>query len=203
MKKIVRLTESELKNIVKASVRRSLKEGVITEGMLNKNNIKKAAIKLAKATGITVAAAMYFITVAMYGDDYEPATDPSAPGIEKSLKQMPDTISKDDKLNDYHIESSISNRLESRMIRGAVMESIKKIVNEAYEGDIDYGIPPYKLYVDNDFIGDFDDIDEAIEEGERFGNRISSGWDYRDVVIYDSEGEDVWSIKSNGFAGEF
>ena len=132
MKKIVRLTESELKNIVEASVRRSLKEGVITEEMLNEGHIKDAAVKLAKLAGISVAAATYFLTVAMYGDNNAPETDPSALGIEKSLQQIPDTVSQSSKLNDYHMNGYQQNEYESR-IRGAVMESIKNLMNNNSE----------------------------------------------------------------------
>lgn len=118
MKKIVRLTESELKNIVEKSVKRSLKEGVITEQMLNEGRMKDAAIKLAKAAGITVAAAMTILAGLFSGGDYEAPTDPNA----SIITNMPDTVSDITKLNDYHMN------YESR-VRGAVMESIKKLMN--------------------------------------------------------------------------
>ena len=120
MKKIVRLTESELKNIVEKSVKRSLKEGVITEQMLNEGRMRDAAIKLAKAAGITVAAAMTILAGLFSGSGDETYTDPSTPGITKSLENMPDTVSDYTKLDAFHNESRI---------RGAVMESIKKLMN--------------------------------------------------------------------------
>ena len=122
MKKIVRLTESELKNIVEKSVKRSLKEGVITEQMLNEGRMRDAAIKLAKAAGITVAAAMTILAGLFSGSGDETYTDPSTPGITKSLENMPDTVSDCTKLDAFHNESRI---------RGAVMESIKKLMRES------------------------------------------------------------------------
>ena len=118
MKKIVRLTESELKNIVEKSVKRSLKEGVITEQMLNEGRIRDAAIKLAKAAGITVAAAMAILAGLFSGSADETYTDPNA----SIITNMPDTVSDASKLNDYHMN------YESR-VRGAVMESINKLMN--------------------------------------------------------------------------
>lgn len=52
MKKIVRLTESELKNIVEKSVRRAIKEGVVDEGKFG--DIAKTA---ALGTGLGLGAA--------------------------------------------------------------------------------------------------------------------------------------------------
>jgi hypothetical protein len=61
MKKIVRLTESELKNIVETSVKRTINEGLITEEILNESSFAK---KLALYLGLpvaTVAGALYAI----------------------------------------------------------------------------------------------------------------------------------------------
>ncbi len=140
MKKIVRLTESELKNIVETSVRRAIKEGAV-----NEYGLKDFGKDLAFAGGLGLAGAA---TVA--GNEYlngdKPEVNPQQQMINQQVKdglgqhvlepggeQDEKTINFDDarrdpKLNNYHIDPSISNRLESR-IRGAVMESIKKLMN--------------------------------------------------------------------------
>jgi len=133
MKKIVRLTESELKNIVEKSVRRAIKEGAINEGTVG---------DIAK--GVAIGLPLTFGTVA--GNEYlhkdDPEIDPQQQKINQAVtdefgspqgKLPNDTINFDDarrdpRLNNYHVDSSISNKLESR-IRGAVMESIKKLMN--------------------------------------------------------------------------
>jgi hypothetical protein len=127
MKKIVRLTESELKNIVENSVRRSLKEGVITEEMLNEGRMRDAAIKLAKAAGITVAAALAILAGLFSGSADETYTDPNANGVQQMLNNTKET-SDINKLDAYHMNDFYDNENESR-IRGAVMESIKKLMN--------------------------------------------------------------------------
>jgi hypothetical protein len=130
MKKIIRLTESELKNIVEKSVRRSIKEGVITEEMLNEGRIKDAAMKLAKTAGITLAAAMSMITVALYGDDYQAPTDPNASRIETNLKNTPDTMSQSSMATgEFDVNTDNDKKFESR-IRGAVIESIMNLMSE-------------------------------------------------------------------------
>lgn len=133
MKKIVRLTESELKNIVEKSVRRAIKEGATNEGTVG-DIAKGVAIGLPLTFG-TVAGNEYF-----HKDD--PEINPQQQKINQAVtdefgspqgKLPNDTINFDDarrdpRLNNYHVDSSISNKLESR-IRGAVMESIKKLMN--------------------------------------------------------------------------
>ena len=143
MKKIVRLTESELKNIVEKSVRRAIKEGAVNE--LNWKDVRN-----------TTAAAAASVPL-MYGGmvahdkvhENDPEIDPQQQEINQAVtdefgspqgKLPKDTINFDDarrdpRLNNYHVDSSISNKLESR-IRGAVMESLIGLIKNGKRGSI-------------------------------------------------------------------
>lgn len=117
MKQIVRLTESELKNIVEASVRRAIKEGAVDEGKFG--NAIKSGLKTAAVAG-GIGAATIGGNAALHSDDNDDyIRDKNAKRIEAQMKQIPDTISKGD---------IATGKFESR-IRGAVMESIKKLMN--------------------------------------------------------------------------
>ena len=134
MKKIVRLTESELNRIVERSVRRAINEGAINEGTVG---------DIAK--GVAIGLPLTFGTVA--GNEYLHKDDPEINPQQQEINQavtdefgspqgkLPnDTINFDDarrdpRLNNYHVDSSISNKLESR-IRRAVMESLAGLMKE-------------------------------------------------------------------------
>jgi hypothetical protein len=137
MKKIVRLTESELKNIVEKSVRRAIKEGAVNEyGLKDFGRDAAFAGGLGLAGAGTLAGNAY-----LHGED--PEIDPQQQEINQAVtdefgspqgKLPNDTINFDDarrdpRLNGYHVDSSISNKLESR-IRGAVMESLIGLMRE-------------------------------------------------------------------------
>ena len=125
MKQIVRLTESELKNIVETSVRRAIKEGTVEEGW-GKDMALAAGLGLGAAgiagtkNPISDRLEQQFADQeemgrafpedrAEYGDQLNPGGLPS------------DTISWEDAQRRPGIP-------ESR-IRGAVMESIKKLMS--------------------------------------------------------------------------
>lgn len=134
MKKIVRLTESELNRIVERSVRRAINEGVVNEA--NWKNIAAAAASVPLMYGGMVAHDKVH--------ENDPEIDPQQREINQAVTdefgspqgKLPndttinfDDARRDPRLNNYHVDSSISNKLESR-IRGAVMESIKRLMKE-------------------------------------------------------------------------
>lgn len=124
MKKIVRLTESELKNIVEASVQRTIKEGLVTEEMLNEN-FKQKALELAKIAGVSFLVAAGWLTQIGLGN-MTPSDNGTVNGMNKISKQLeatPDTVSQSD------IATGKFEVGENR-IRRAVMESLKNLVNE-------------------------------------------------------------------------
>jgi hypothetical protein len=129
MKKVIRLTESELKNIVEASVRRAIKEGAVNEGW-GKDALKTAGL----SAGIGLGAAGVLGTdnpassaLDRQFDDQEEMgrafpEDREEFGDELNPGGLPkDTISWEDAQRRPGIP-------ESR-IRGAVMESIKKLMS--------------------------------------------------------------------------
>lgn len=79
MKKIVRLTESELKNIVEKSVRRAIKEGAVNEYGL-KDFGKDAAL----VGGLGAAGAAGLAGNAIYNSD-EPEVDPQQQEINAAV----------------------------------------------------------------------------------------------------------------------
>ena len=124
MKKIVRLTESELKNIVETSVRRAIQEGAIDEGKVGDAARKvgkavKSGVKSAAITGAIVGSTVAGHEALNKGNNDDHTRDKNAKRIEAQMKQIPDTISKGD---------IATGKFESR-IRGAVMESIKKLMS--------------------------------------------------------------------------
>jgi len=123
MKKIVRLTESELKNIVETSVRRAIKEGAVNEGW------GKDLAKVAGAGALGAAGMVGMAGAGAYDDQFEPKPTPSELGIKQAVsdefgspqgKPLPkDTIGWEE-----------ANRIPESRIRRAVMESIKNLMNE-------------------------------------------------------------------------
>jgi hypothetical protein len=80
MKKIVRLTESELKNIVEKSVRRAIKEGAVNE----KYGLKDFGKDVAFAGGLGAAGAAGLAGNAIYNSD-EPEVDPQQQEINAAV----------------------------------------------------------------------------------------------------------------------
>ena len=66
MKKIVRLTESELNRIVEKTVRRAINEGAVNNYMINEG-FKDKAVEVAKILGISVAMAAALLADFGYG----------------------------------------------------------------------------------------------------------------------------------------
>ena len=127
MKKIVRLTESELNRIVEKSVRRAINEGAINEGTVG---------DIAK--GVAIGLPLTFGTVV--GNEYlhkdDPEINPQQKRINTDIKNglgqhVLEPGGKADDLPDDTIHFDTARRdskFEAR-IRGAVMESIKKLMN--------------------------------------------------------------------------
>ena len=126
MKKIVRLTESELKNIVEKSVRRAIKEGAVNEYGLK--DFGKDALMVG---GLGAAGAAGLAGNAIYNSD-EPEVNPEQQEINMQTKKglgqnalepggMPDdsTISWEDAIN---------NPMHENRIRRAVRESIMNLM---------------------------------------------------------------------------
>lgn len=123
MKKIVRLTESELKNIVENSVRRAIKEGAMDEGF--KDTLKNTAL------GVGLGAA----TAGVLGTE-----NPISDRIEQQFADQ-DEIGRafpedreefGDKLNPQKplpTDTIGWPGVHESRIRRAVMESIKKLMN--------------------------------------------------------------------------
>ena len=126
MKQVIRLTESDLKNIVEKSVRRAIKDGVLTEETLNEG-LKDKAIELAKMAGVSVAiAASWLAALGLGAFDNDPLIKQNDQQIEINKAVADEFGSAQGKTpND-----TISWKSESR-IRRAVMESIKKLMREA------------------------------------------------------------------------
>jgi ribosomal protein S13 len=123
MKKIVRLTESELKNIVEASVKRSIKEGVITEEMLNEG-IKDKAIELAKLAGVSVAVAASWLLAMGFGAfDNDPFIKAGDNQQQKEMnQQVKDGLGAD-------VLDPDTVKFEGKIAR-AITESIRNLMNE-------------------------------------------------------------------------
>jgi len=123
MKKIVRLTESELNRIVERSVRRAINEGTLNE--VNWKDVRNTV-------GAGIGAGLLTTGAAAAGafDDDPLFNDPQ--GADQEVvdflgdneyenEELPnDTIHFDDVRRDSKFESRI---------KGAVMESIKKLIN--------------------------------------------------------------------------
>ena len=125
MKQIVRLTESELKNIVEVSVRRAIKEGAVEEGW-GKNMAAAAALGLGAAGIAGTENPISDRLEQQFADQEELGRafpeDRAEYGGQLNPGGLPsDTISWEDAQRRPGIP-------ESR-IRSAVMESIKKLMN--------------------------------------------------------------------------
>jgi hypothetical protein len=130
MKKIVRLTESELNRIVEKSVRRAINEGAVNESWKDvRNTVGAAAASIPLMYGGMVA----------YDKVHEndPEIDPQQQEINNDIKNglgqhvLEPGGEADDIPNDT-IDFNTARRglqVNSRMIKGAVMESIKKLMN--------------------------------------------------------------------------
>jgi hypothetical protein len=134
MKKIVRLTESELKNIVEASVRRAIEEGAIDEGKFGDAAKKvgravKSGVKSAAITGAIVGSTVAGHEALNKGNNDDHTRDKNAKKVEMQMKKTPKTMTKGDiATGKFNIETDDDDIKESR-IRGAVMESINKLIN--------------------------------------------------------------------------
>ena len=130
MKKIVRLTESELNRIVERSVRRAINEGTLNE--VNWKDVRN-----------TVGAAAASIPL-MYGGmvaydkvhENDPEIDPQQQEINNDIKNglgqhvLEPGGEADDLPNDtIHFDTARRDSKFEARIRGAVMESIKKLMN--------------------------------------------------------------------------
>ena len=125
MKKIVRLTESELKNIVEKSVRRAIKEGAVDES----NFLKKAGL----AAGITAGG------LATLGTD-NPASraldrqfadqEEVSRAFPEDREEFGDKLKPQSELPPDTISWRNANGIPESRIRRAVMESIMKLMNE-------------------------------------------------------------------------
>jgi hypothetical protein len=133
MKKIVRLTESELKNVVEASVRRAIQEGAIDEGI---------GRDLASIGGTSTLAALALLG----GKAALPDTDPTLaepPGAFQAEKdefgdrlKPANSIPSQNELPSDTISWKKANKMESR-IRRAVMESIRGLMMELSDDTYD------------------------------------------------------------------
>ena len=132
MKKIVRLTESELKNIVEKSVRRAIKEGAVDEGRFG--DIMKGAGQVGAGIGLGLAG---LAGNALYNSD-EQDVNPDQQKINTQVKQglgqnalepggTPDdkTISWEDAINNPMDDN---NPMGENRIRRAVRESIMNLM---------------------------------------------------------------------------
>ena len=128
MKKIVRLTESELKNIVEASVKRAIQEGAVDEGF---------GKDVAKAVGTGVLGAGLGVAGVGTGlfDDQMDAIDNNSRAFPEDKAEFGDrlkptnSIPSQAELPADTISWKKANHMESR-IRRAVMESIMNLMNE-------------------------------------------------------------------------
>ena len=132
MKQIVRLTESELKNIVEASVRRAIKEGVV-EGMVNEG-LKDKALEVAKVLGISLTMALALLADFGNGGPISKALERQAAEQAEAGRAFPEDKAEYRGLlnpgGGASNDSTAVNSVPESRIRGAVMESIKKLMNE-------------------------------------------------------------------------
>ena len=123
MKQVIRLTESDLKNIVEKSVRRAIKDGVLTEETLNEG-LKDKAIELAKMAGVSVAiAASWLAALGLGAFDNDPL-------VKQNDQQIEINKSIEDPENGLGAGVLAPGRKTESRIRRAVMESIKKLMRE-------------------------------------------------------------------------
>ena len=118
MKRIVRLTESELKNIVEASVRRAIKEGAVDEGW-GKDMLKTAAIGGGLGLGMAGAAG-----AGVY-DDQMDDIDRNSRAFPEDRVEYGDRLKPQSELPSDTISWEKANQFEGRVNR-AIAESIRK-----------------------------------------------------------------------------
>ena len=125
MKQIVRLTESELKNIVEASVRRAIKEGAVNEGW------KDWAMTGAVGAGLGLGAAATLGTENPVSDRIEQQfadQDEAGRAFPEDRAEFGDELNPQGELPSDTIGWEEANRIPESRIRRAVMESIKKLM---------------------------------------------------------------------------
>jgi len=122
MKQVIRLTESDLKNIVEKSVRRAIKEGAVNEYGLK--DLRNDAL-----LGGGIAAAGLG---AMAGNAYLHDDEPENPEQQEINQAVADEFgSAQGKMPNDTISWEEANGLPESRIRRAVMESIKKLMRES------------------------------------------------------------------------
>ena len=121
MKKIVRLTESELKNIVETSVRRAIKEGAVDESW--KGTLASGALGAAALTASVGAGAF---------DDQMDDIDRNSRAFPEDRVEYGDRLNPQGELPSDTISWEKANQFEGK-IRMAVMESINKIISEIHK----------------------------------------------------------------------
>ena len=134
MKKIVRLTESELKNIVEASVKRTINEGLLTEEMLNESSFAK---KLALYLGLPVATVVAALTVAGTDNTVSRRVEKQYQQAQQNSQAFPEDTEERQKntdrdsfykdLQDDGVDTTNIHYDESRVKR-AVTESLKRLM---------------------------------------------------------------------------
>lgn len=123
MKKVIRLTESELNNIVEKSVRRAIKEGAVNEYGLK--DLRNDAL----LGGGIAAASLGAVAGNAYLHDDEQEVNPKQQEINQAVAD--EFGSPQGKLPKDTISWNRANGLPESCIRRAVMESIKKLMREA------------------------------------------------------------------------
>ena len=133
MKKIIRLTESELKNIVEKSVIRAINEDAINE--IKWKNVKNGAKKVGKglATGVLGTAALGAV-VAANDEANKGKTNKDQETINAQVKKGlgKDVLKpggKQDSTKTAQWPGTPQTKQEEARISRAVMESIKKLMN--------------------------------------------------------------------------
>ena len=123
-KKIVRLTESELKNIVEASVKRTINEGLLTEEMLTENSFAK---KLALYLGLPLATIVGALTAIGTDNPISRGLENQYQEVQKNSQAFPEDSQF---LHDNDSTNTATFRAENRLIKKAVTESIRKMMAE-------------------------------------------------------------------------
>lgn len=119
MKRIVRLTESELKNIVEASVRRAIKEGAVDESW--KGTLAGGALGAAALTAGVGAGAF---------DDQMDDIDRNSRAFPEDRVEYGDRLKPQSELPSDTISWEKANQFEGKISK-AIAESISNLMNEA------------------------------------------------------------------------
>lgn len=129
MKKIVRLTESELKNIVERSVRRAINEGAVNESWKDVGKTVGAGALGAAALATDFGAGGPISTGVERQAAQQAKVSQADPATKQEFgKKLKGKNYKDSIPTQKDIEDPKTKAWESR-IKGAVMESIKKLMN--------------------------------------------------------------------------